>query len=78
MPIYEYHCMNCSKVFEKINTVLSRNSESCPDCNSSVEIQISAPSRPVIYEYYDDGLGQQVTGPGHRRQLMRDRDLESK
>jgi putative FmdB family regulatory protein len=36
MPIYEFQCKECGKVFEKL--VLSRTSEApkCPDCASAL------------------------------------------
>ena len=78
MPIYGYKCHTCRATWEQIHTVDNRNNEQCPSCDAPAEIQIVSTAKPVIYEYYDDGLGQQVTGPRHRGRLMRERDLEAK
>ncbi len=78
MPVYGYKCHTCLITWEEINSVENRNSENCSSCGAPAEIQISNTARPVIYEYYDDGLGQNVTGPKHRGRLMRERDLEAK
>ena len=45
MPIFEYHCRKCDKLFEKI--VLSRGKLKivCPECGSGqVECLVSAPA----------------------------------
>ena len=42
MPIYEYHCLDCGKVFEKIVS-LHTESMNCQSCESeNVEKQFSA------------------------------------
>lgn len=35
MPIYEYSCQKCGKVFEKLTKACSRDEEmECPECGS--------------------------------------------
>lgn len=34
MPIYEYECKNCGKVFEKLLLRSTNNKLTCPSCSS--------------------------------------------
>ena len=40
MPIYEYRCLNCSKVFEKIIWNSQKETVDCPFCRSSNNMRI--------------------------------------
>jgi putative FmdB family regulatory protein len=43
MPIYEYRCLDCSKIFEKIIWNLQNDDVCCPDCKGEkVERLLSA------------------------------------
>lgn len=45
MPIYEYHCDNCSNDFEKLTGVSESSKEAeCPKCKSSARRKISLTS----------------------------------
>ncbi len=41
MPIYEYKCHECGKVFEKLQSYSASLETTCEDCNSKVEKLIS-------------------------------------
>lgn len=43
MPIYEYHCANCNKTFEKLSK-MSDSEQPCPDCGQPAAKAISVPS----------------------------------
>lgn len=60
MPIYEYLCSNCGRVFEKL--VLGRDAlVECPHCpGAAVEKQFSAFS----FKGEPGGVGSGVTGGG--------------
>ena len=34
MPLYEYKCNNCKKVFERLNNIYDNSDEFCPVCGS--------------------------------------------
>jgi putative FmdB family regulatory protein len=40
MPIYEYRCLDCSKVFEKIIWNSSQEKVECPFCKSANNLRI--------------------------------------
>ncbi|ABO49706.1 putative regulatory protein, FmdB family [Desulforamulus reducens MI-1] len=47
MPIFEFSCKACGKVFEKLQLVGREDKVMCPDCASeNVEKKISAPFLP--------------------------------
>ena len=73
MPIYDYE--HCGQIWEGFNTIDERNMELC-SCGEHATIVIRNSARPVIYEYYDTGLGAQVTGPKQRQKIMRAKGLE--
>jgi putative FmdB family regulatory protein len=49
MPLYEYHCENCGKVFELLRRMSDSDCDvSCPDCRSQkVDRQFSTFSAGV-------------------------------
>ena len=80
MPIYEYYC-DCydgEEVWESFHKVDDRNNEKCPDCGQKASIAMSVGQRPVIMEYYSENLQANVTGPAHRKQLMKQKGLEER
>jgi putative FmdB family regulatory protein len=44
MPIYEYHCLNCDKNFEKIQKFSDEPLTTHPECGGPVERLLSAPA----------------------------------
>jgi putative FmdB family regulatory protein len=50
MPIYEYKCEICGRVFEKLILKPSNEGKMCPDCNIPCERLISKSSF-VIHGY---------------------------
>lgn len=45
MPIYEYHCENCSYDFEKLESMASSSKDAeCPKCSHAAHRKISATS----------------------------------
>lgn len=75
MPNYDYECGRCGRVFEAYQTVENRKKSRCA-CGGKGKIVIS-PCHNIVYEtYFDEGLGEVVTGPGHRRAIMHAKGLE--
>lgn len=70
MPRYDIECPNCG-VYERATTITSR-ADPCDKCGSPVDVLITSSTPSKGFEaYYDDGLGEVITGLGHRRQVMR-------
>ena len=43
MPIYEYYCRNCEKIFELMRPITEANDTArCPDCGAECEKLVSA------------------------------------
>ena len=44
MPLYEYKCLKCGRLTEKIENVAGPHLKKCPHCGGKVEVLISASS----------------------------------
>ena len=44
MPLYEYKCLKCGRLTEKIESVNGPHLKKCPHCGGKVEHVISAPA----------------------------------
>lgn len=77
MPLYEYVCKECDREqWEAVHKVECRKTERCPDCGGESEIQMSLQQRPVILDYYSEGLDAYITSPKQKRKLMKAKNLE--
>ena len=78
--MYEYYCacVHEDAIWEAFHSIADRNNEKCPDCDQRASIAMSVGQRPVIMEYYSENLQANVTGPAHRKQLMKQKGLEER
>lgn len=44
MPLYEYKCLKCGRLTEKIESVSGPHLKKCPHCGGKVESVVSAPA----------------------------------
>jgi len=44
VPLYEYKCLKCSRLTEKIESVAGPHLKKCPHCGGKVEHVLSAPA----------------------------------
>lgn len=44
MPLYEYKCLKCGRLTEKIESVAGPHLKKCPHCGGKVEMMLSAPA----------------------------------
>ena len=44
MPLYEYRCLKCNRLTEKIENLNGPHLKKCPHCGGKVEPMISAPA----------------------------------
>jgi putative FmdB family regulatory protein len=44
LPLYEYKCLKCGRLTEKIESVSGPHLKKCPHCGGKVEAVITAPS----------------------------------
>jgi putative FmdB family regulatory protein len=77
MPVYDYHCPDCNLTWETYNRVDCRDNEVCV-CGKKAERKLQFISKPVVYDYYSENLGAQVTGPRQRKRLMKMKNLEER
>lgn len=64
MPIYDFQCNQCEKVFELI--VLGSAADVCPHCGSdNLQVQVSAPARPSKMRDLIAGARRQAAREGH-------------
>ncbi len=80
MPLYEYQCTHCCRIYEKYFSIAEKPAEiDCPDCGRKAASIISASSnRREWDEYWDENLGDKpvlVTSRAHREKLKRERGL---
>ena len=75
MPIYPYRCNVCERKWDNFHNIADMDNETC--CGSKAIREIGVTARPVIMDYYDNGLGENVTGPKHRAELMKSKGCEA-
>jgi putative FmdB family regulatory protein len=44
LPLYEYKCVKCGHLFEKIENVSAHMTRKCPKCGSKAKRQFAAPA----------------------------------
>lgn len=44
MPLYEYKCLKCGRLMERIEKVSGPHLRKCPHCGGKVEVLLSAPA----------------------------------
>jgi len=66
VPLYEYKCLKCNRLTEKIEPVVGPHLKKCPHCGGKVEALISAPSIQFKGSgwYVTDYAGKKSTGAG--------------
>lgn len=73
MPNYSYTCTVCNREWESVHTVDARNTERC--CSKKANLLITTVSKSVVNEGYNIGLGCNITGPAHKRRIMKEKGL---
>ena len=74
MPMYEYFCEDCMREWEAYHIVEERNNERCR-CGKPAGRTFHLSAKPVIYDYYSEGLGEFITGPRHKSEVMKRKNL---
>jgi putative FmdB family regulatory protein len=65
LPLYEYKCLKCGRLTEKIESVSGPHLKKCPHCGGKVEAVITAPS--IQFKgagWYVTDYGGKKTGGG--------------
>jgi putative FmdB family regulatory protein len=75
MPLYDYSCKKCNRTWEASHKIEQRKDEYC--CDLTADLVISATrTRPIILEGYNQGIGEYITGPKQKKQMMKKHNLE--
>ena len=79
MPLFDFRCMKCDKIFEIYKKLNEEAEVKYPDCQSFEIRRVWLPgtlnvSLPM-HEYYDNGLGMVVKGKSHRNAIMKEKGL---
>lgn len=78
MPLYDYRCTNhrCDSFdveFERMTFMVDRHDQKCDTCGDPLEkLDRPTPRYKPFQNYFDLGLGVEVTGRDHHRRLLRD------
>ena len=68
MPLYEYKCLKCGRLTEKIESVSGPHLKKCPHCGGKVEAVITAPA--IQFKgagwYVTDYGGKKPSGDGEK------------
>jgi putative FmdB family regulatory protein len=77
VPLYEYKCMKCGRLTEKIESVSGPHLKKCPHCGGKVESLISAPAIQFKGSgwYVTDYAGK--SGGGDKSEKSQDKDDKS-
>lgn len=74
MPVYSYECKICGKKWENVRKVDDRYNEKC-GCGAQAAVVMSLTAKPVVYEFYSESIGAQITGKKQRERLMKEKGL---
>jgi len=72
VPLYEYKCLKCGRMTEKIESVSGPHLKKCPHCGGKVESVLSAPA--IQFK----GAGWYVTDYGGKKSSSTDGDKAEK
>jgi len=48
MPLYNYQCAKCGKIFEMLEKAAGEKNRTCPYCGGKANKQFSVPAKPVV------------------------------
>lgn len=74
MPVYDYYCDDCGLEWEEYNDVRNRDNEKCA-CGLPAKRKFQLNARPIVLEYYSEGLGAYITGPKQKSQVMKEKNV---
>lgn len=77
MPLYDYVC-DCGKEREDVCLKISEiDTPVVCECGESMRRTIPRnQGKPVIYEYYSENLGTQITSPKQKKAVMEARGVQ--
>ncbi len=68
MPVYEYECQECNKIFEVQQKIADKALSDCPDCNGPVKKLVSMSSFQLKGGgWYADGYSSTSNGAGSKK-----------
>ena len=77
MPLYDFKCKSCMIEWEEFSKMSEKDNVRCERCNGEGVSLITIRTKPNVFmEEYVEGFDAVVTGPAHRRQIMKERHYE--
>lgn len=76
MPLYDYECDQCGAESERMALMAERNSQKCECGGALIIVHRPTPRYKPFNNYFDIGLGVEITGRDHRRRVMRDLGMD--
>jgi len=75
--LYEYRCLLCQEVTEKVRSVADRNNRvECIKCGGETRKIISLSKvHPDFEPYFDDNLETQIQSKQHRKKVMKEKGV---
>jgi len=73
MPLYDYGCNVCGRRWTDYRRVADRDNMTC--CAKQADRYLSVTSKPVVYEYYSENLGTQITSPKQKQRVMKEQGV---
>lgn len=73
-PVYDFRCKDCGLEWEEYHEIKDRDNEWC-GCGMKAERLLKFKTTPIIYEYYSENLGAQITGPKQKKRIMEERGV---
>jgi len=70
MPLYEYNCKTCDKIFEALAKMDDRLFHECPECGETCNMKISA-VRSALDPISGDFPGETIKWERNRKQKMK-------
>lgn len=74
MPMYDLECKECGKEFESLSSVADKDMIQC-ECGGYGTTLITQHGF-IFYEGFDETLQTYITGPAHRRDIMKAKGIE--
>jgi len=75
MPLYDYVCGRCNSKKEKFFKADKKKDKIGCGCGGKMKSVITTRTKPLVFDEWDEVLGARVTGPKHRKELMRKHPL---
>lgn len=80
MPLYDYECEKCKKIFDDYKPVDEREYSTCPDCKGRAKkiFTLSNFNFSIFHDYVDYHIGSEpvhIKSKEHKKQILKENGL---